>query len=192
MCICVLFHFCRNRYEMPSLSVLQLVQEVIRTPKLAKASSAIFTDSGWRTATLLPTRFLTSLCCCQHFRIGCSIVHVRDTSQQSANFIIFVFSLFPVCVSPIRHSKSRNMPTLSNLVTCCSVDIAQAVLHRSLLVVNFRPASLVQMNGTTLCEKRIAQESLFFTVHGFRYPHQAPTRALLCHQVQTCITHRVV
>lgn len=104
----------------------------------------------------------------------CATLHSSQLTLSS----LFSSPFSCICVSTIRHFKSRCTPTQSNLVTACSIRIAQTVQHRSLLVVNFRPASLVQMNGTTLCEKRMTQESLFFTVHGFHYPHQAPTRAL--------------
>ena len=130
--------------------------------------------------------------------VGLDVVSYTCATLHSSQLTLssLFSSPFSVSVSTITHSKSRCTPTQSNLVTPCSIRITQTVQHRSLLVVNFRPTSLVQMNGTTLCEKkRITQESLFLTVHGFHYPHQAPSRALsmppgpdLCSPLRSILT----
>ena len=113
--------------------------------------------------------------------VGLDVVSYTCATLRSSQLTLS--SLFssptPVCVCQRSGIPSQDARLRSpNLVTACSVRIAQTVQRPSLLVVNFRPASLVQMNGTTLCEKRMTQESLFFTVHGFHYPRRAPTRAL--------------
>jgi hypothetical protein len=148
MCICTLFHVCRNWKVMPSLSALRVIQEVIHTQKLATTSSVFFTDSGWLSAALLPTHFLTSLCYWQHCRAGRSITHMRSTSQVSKPYHLCYLRLF--CLSITDQTFQVKMHVQSKRVTRCSIRKAQALQHSSLLVVNFRPASLVQTNVTSL------------------------------------------
>jgi hypothetical protein len=98
VCICVLFHSCRNRY-VKSQPVLLVAQDFICTPKLATTSSVIFADSGWRTAcssvaTAISQIFAT-------VNAGRSFVHMRNTSQQSAIFYRLRFppSFTSLCVT---------------------------------------------------------------------------------------------